>query len=155
MIKIITGPANSGKSTKFLRLYEEDGDSIGLYSQKLYDEEKAIVGYNLVLLPDKEEEVPFIRLKESVCQNTDRYLIQGRFAFPAETFKIGERYILDYPATNPVWIDEIGALELKGLGYDYLIRRLLESNRDITFTIRDIFLEKVLANYRIPEYKLL
>lgn len=55
MIRIITGPVNGGKSTRFLKLYEESGDSIGLYAKKLYNEEETIVGYNLILLPGKEE----------------------------------------------------------------------------------------------------
>lgn len=154
MIKIITGPMNGGKSTQFLKLYEESGDGIALYSQKQYDESNTIVGYNLVLLPDKKE-IPFICLKDSVCSNEDRYFIQGRFAFLKETFEQAERYILSSPAHLPVWIDEVGGLELKGLGYSNLLHKLLESDRNIILTVRDRLLEKVLNRYKIRDYSLI
>lgn len=154
MIKIITGPMNGGKSTQFLKLYEESGDGIALYSQKQYDESNTIVGYNLVLLPDKKE-IPFICLKDSVCSNEDRYFIQGRFAFLKETFEQAERYILSSPAHLPVWIDEVGGLELKGLGYSNLLHKLLESDRNIILTVRDRLLEKVLNRYKTRDYSLI
>ncbi len=155
MIRIITGPVNSGKSSKFLKLYEEEsGDGIGLYSQKLYDEKKTIVGYKLVLLPDKEE-IPFIRLKESVYRNENRYHIQGRFAFLKDTFEIAERYILSSPAHLPVWIDEVGKLELKSLGHHKLLRALLDSGREMTITVRDSLLNEMLGWYGIREHLLL
>ena len=154
MIKIITGPMNGGKSTQFLKLYEESGDGIALYSQKQYDESNTIVGYNLVLLPDKKE-IPFICLKDSVCPNEDRYFIQGRFAFLKETFEQAERYILSFPDHLPVWIDEVGGLELKGLGYSNLLHKLLESDRNIILTVRDRLLEKVLNRYKTRDYSLI
>lgn len=145
---------NGGKSTQFLKLYEESGDGIALYSQKQYDESNTIVGYNLVLLPDKKE-IPFICLKDSVCSNEDRYFIQGRFAFLKETFEQAERYILSSPAHLPVWIDEVGGLELKGLGYSNLLHKLLESDRNIILTVRDRLLEKVLNRYKTRDYSLI
>lgn len=154
MIRIITGPVNGGKSTRFLKLYEESGDGIGLYAKKLYNEEKTIVGYNLILLPGKEE-IPFICLKESIYQNENCYLIQGRFAFLKEPFEIAKRYILSSSDHIPVWIDEIGKLELKGKGYDKLLRRLLKSDREITITVRDSLLVDILNQYKIKEYRLL
>jgi nucleoside-triphosphatase THEP1 len=156
MIKIITGEKNSGKSTKFLRLYRETNPSaVGLFSEKLVDSAGSIIGYDLILLPT-EERFPFILLKESINpDDADDYYLQGRFAFLKEAFSIAEKYILEFPANSPVWIDEIGNLELKGLGYDALLQSLMKSNSDLTFTVRDHLLEKIVSKYGIREYELL
>lgn len=153
MVRIISGDIDSGKSTRFINLYKEENSGAGLYSKKLYDKKGNIAGYHLVLLP-VEKELPFICLKESVSkEDTSNYHIQGRFAFLKETFRIAERYIMDYPTGCPVWIDEIGGLELKGLGHDALMKTLLKSGRDITFTARSKLLERVLRRYGLNSFK--
>jgi nucleoside-triphosphatase THEP1 len=162
MIRIITGDKHSGKSTTFLRLYRlETIPPAGLFAEKQYDAAGSITGYALLLLPS-EKRLPFVSLKESVAfkesvspENTGEYELQGRFAFLKKTFLLAERYILSHPANTPVWIDEIGALELKGLGYDTLLKTLLQSGRDLTFTVRTPLLEAVVERYGITAYELL
>ena len=78
--------------------------------------------------------------------------MQGRFAFWKDAFKKGEEYILGCPPEKAVWIDEVGGLELKGLGFDFLLRSLLNSKRDVTFTVRSSLLPEVLGRYNIKEY---
>ncbi len=146
MINIITGETNSGKSTKFMLLFSKETSAIGLFSKKLCNNQNKIIGYNLVLLPNKEE-YPFIILKESVHPvHKDNYLYQGRFAFIKSTFEIGEKYILDNLSNHSVWIDEVGSLELKGTGYSNLIKKLIGKNINLTITIKSNLLEKVIAN---------
>ena len=150
MARIITGDIHSGKSTRFLELYIQGNGDVGLYAKKLYASDHTIVGYSLLLLPLMEE-IPFICLKESVSGNEDYYM-QGRFAFWKDAFKKGEEYILGCPPEKAVWIDEVGGLELKGLGFDFLLRSLLNSKRDVTFTVRSSLLPEVLGRYNIKEY---
>lgn len=155
MVRIISGENNSGKSTTFLRMYRKKNNEAGLYSGKLYSNDGVIIGYNLVFLPIWEE-IPFISLKGLIPQKvTNDYHFQGRFAFLKETFKIAERYILNYSTNEPVWIDEVGRLELKGVGYNTLLSTLLKSGRDITFTVRSDLLEKVIEKYKIKKYSLI
>ena len=147
MVKIIKGEVNSGKSTKFLRLYKASNSGAGLYSEKWLDDAGSVIGYDLVLLPAGKK-LPFIFLHESIPpEDADNYYIQGKFAFLKETFKIAEQYILEYAADTPVWIDEIGGLELNGWGYDGLLKTLLAANRDVTFTVRYNLFEKIVAKY--------
>jgi len=155
MVRIITGAANSGKSTKFFQLFQEKNNETGLYSLKLYNDDNTIIGYNLVLLPI-DEEIPFISLRESVpAEDTDKYYYQGRFALLKETFEIAERYILNSPDHIPVWIDEVGKLELKGVGYDKLLHKLVKSDRDMVITVKDSLLDQVLNRYEIKEYRVI
>ena len=153
MVHIITGDIHSGKSTRFLNLYSQRNREVGLYAKKLYNPDQTIAGYNLVLLPIMDE-IPFICLKESVESHGDYYM-QGRFAFWKGAFKKGEDYILGSPSEKGVWIDEVGGLELKGLGFDFLLHTLIDSHRDVTFTVRTSLLNRVLDRYNITEYILL
>ena len=153
MVRIITGDIHSGKSTRFLELYIQGNGDVGLYAKKLYASDHTIVGYSLLLLPLMEE-IPFICLKESVASHGDYYM-QGRFAFWKGAFKKGEDYILGSPSEKGVWIDEVGGLELKGLGFDFLLRTLIDSLRDVTFTVRTSLLKSILDRYNITEYILL
>lgn len=153
MVRIVTGSPNSGKSTRFMQLYKMSNRDTGLFSKKIYNDESIAIGYNLLLLP-KEEEIPFISLRSSISKDKiEDYYIQGRFVFDKKVFQIGEQYVLSSLKGTPVWIDEIGGLELKGLGYDLLLHKLLETDVDIVFTVRNSLLEDVLAKYKIAEYE--
>ncbi len=147
MINIITGETNSGKSTKFIHLFSNEIDAIGLFSKKLYDNNKNIIGYNLVTLPYNDE-YPFIILKEEVAPKEHHlYHYQGRFAFIKSSFTIGEEYIMSHLPTRSVWIDEVGSLELKGLGYDSLIKTLINQHINLTITTKSNLLDRVIDRY--------
>ncbi len=154
MINVITGETNSGKSSKFIHLFNNESDAIGLLSKKLYDNNKNIIGYNLVMLPNNVE-CAFIILKEEVNPAEHHlYLFQGRFAFLKSSFTIGEEYIMSHLHNHSVWIDEVGSLELKGLGYDNLIKTLISNNINLTITTKRNLLEKVCERYGIEEHNL-
>lgn len=152
MIHFITGEIDSGKSTRFLSMYKDQKGQIGLYSKKLYDDQNTIIGYNLVLLPEYKE-IPFVRLKDSLSDYSEsESYFRGRFVFSKVSFKIGESYILNNFNGNTVWIDEIGGLELKGLGFDSLIKTLLTKNIDIVLVVRNSLFLSVLNKYNIKDY---
>lgn len=155
MIKIITGDIDSGKSTRFMQLYNQSDQDVGLFSKKLYGEDQQIIGYNLILLP-KGRELPFIILKEEVLKSEKKnYLFQGRFAFLKESFIISEQYILNYSDAEAVWIDEVGGLEIKNLGFANLLKTLIRSNQNLIITIRNILLEKFVKEFGVEEYEVL
>lgn len=155
MVSVITGEINSGKSRRFIQLYKQSDKGIGLFSKKLCHENGQIIGYDLILLPE-EKELRFITLKDYISEtDPDDYLYQGRFAFLKSTFLAGEQYISEQSATGTVWIDEIGGLEIKGLGYHNLIKKLLKTNRDLVITIRSSLLQAFLMKYSVTEYEVL
>lgn len=126
-----------------------------MFSKKLYDKYNTIIGYNLVLLPELKE-IPFIELKESLSdQSESDSFFRGRFAFSINSFKIGEDYILDNLNDNTVWIDEIGGLELKGLGYDSLLKILLSKDIDLVLSVRTSLVSEIIVKYNIDDYKIL
>lgn len=167
MVRIITGPRNSGKSTRFLQLYNEAGGAdIGLFSRKRLDANNCVKGYDLILLP-AESTIPLARVAgESVCFPKEDQLVQGQFVFSLSAFKLGHTYILNQCSSqyqtqgsslfrnqslSSVWIDEVGKLELQGLGYASLLQHLLKRNIDLTLVIRDTYLPDILTMYSIKE----
>lgn len=152
MIHIITGDTNSGKSARFVQLFNAAGNGVGLFSKKLYADDNSIKGYHLMLLPDGIEH-PFIILKADVPpEEAEMYLFQGRFAFLKNSFSIGENYLLTHLPRQSVWIDEIGSVELKGFGFDTLLRKLIDTEMDVTFTVKRSLLERVIAKYGITDF---
>ena len=151
MVRIITGPRNSGKSTRFLQLYNEAGGAdVGLFSRKRLDANNCVKGYDLILLP-AESTIPLARVAcESVFFPKEDQLLQGQFVFSLSAFKLGHTYVLNQ-CPSSVWIDEVGKLELQGLGYDSLLRQLLKRNIDLTLIIRDTYLPDILTMYSIKE----
>jgi len=165
-IKIITGGVNSGKSAKFLRLWREAAQAgqtnqpVGLYSEKIQNAAGVVTGYDLVFLSGGEgEKHPFIFPRETIpTENAGDYFFQGRFAFLKESFQMAERHTLralEHAGNCSVWLDEVGNLELKGLGFDALLRVLFKSEREVTFTVRSSLLKKIAAKYGITAYELL
>lgn len=153
MIRIITGEKNSGKSRLFRDLYLREGaGEPALYSQKL-TVEGVVCGYDLLLLPSLKR-LRFVSLRSSVSPDPATYETQGRFAFLKKAFRIGEEHILSFPDHLPVWIDEIGLLEINDGGYASLLKRLLAAERDVTITLRSQLLDSLLQKYGITSYRL-
>ncbi len=55
----------------------------------------------------------------------------------------------------PVFIDEIGLLELSGRGFHPCLQRVFSSGRDAYITVRNRYLEDVLAKYRPEQYTII
>ena len=156
MINIITGPRNSGKSSYFLRLYQEAGATdAGLFNLKRFDVAKNIEGYDLLLLPQREQ-IPLARLQDNIdCFKEEKTIQQGQLVFSQLAFDTATTYILSHPVLTHVWIDEIGKLEIQDLGYASLIRELLSRNINMTLTIRDSQLFTFLSAYAVSDFHIL
>jgi len=56
---------------------------------------------------------------------------------------------------NPVFIDEIGHLELKKKGYHKTFKKILNDNRTIYITVRNKLVKDVIDFYSINNYALI
>lgn len=155
MVHIITGSCNSGKSTHFLRLWQEAGGTDkGLWSKKQKDTEGNIIGYDVVLLPSMYI-CPLARTHSTGSLSSEFNLSQGRFLFSSQAFGEAMEYVLSSPLASSVWIDEVGKLELRELGYAPLLRTLLAHETDITLTIRDSYVAAFLEIYKVRDYRMI
>ncbi len=144
MITIIVGALDSGKSTKMTEIFRQKGGD-GFVSSKRFDGE-IFTGYDLVRLTT-EERIPLARVLPSRIDGFE----YGRFIFSKKAFDYAERIYREIIAarSSPIFIDEIGRIELDGRGFDNIFRRLVLSEAEIYFCARDAFLEKIVEAYRI------
>lgn len=158
MVTIITGDKNTGKTTYMESWYTRDSWGVGFLSRKVFDSGR-FVGYDLVLLPGGEY-LPLCRLdgqgeKEGISR--ERGIGQGRFIFDSHAFREASCWVNAYPLreSEPVWIDEIGALELSGRGFDALLRTVLAKGHELRVVFREHLFDSLLNHYSITEYNVL
>ncbi len=87
----------------------------------------------------------------------------GRFYFKSETFDLARRLLLQAANRSLDWIvvDEVGPLELQGLGFEPAVRQLIELQKDATaqwnllLVVRKSLVQAVLKKYNIDDAKFL
>lgn len=157
MIYIVAGDIDSGKTARMFNLYQkmrpEEAD--GFISPKVY-QDGCFRGYEIVRLSNGEKRVLAGLAGAGAPEFTD-YFQYDRFLFSREGFQFGEtllRNLLKDAAIKNVFIDEIGPLELQGLGFHDILLEALQSSRDIYLCLRSSCLESVLTRFAITDYKL-
>ena len=135
-----------------LKKFQESGTGAGILSVKNMDGNK-VIGYDAMCLTSGERRPFIIRHAESEITADCRHIL-GPYGFLEETYQWiehkMEQWIIE--KRQPIYLDEIGKLELEGEGFDRLMSRLVESDIELCITVRDKFLEAVLNRYEIKNY---
>jgi nucleoside-triphosphatase THEP1 len=153
MIYIITGPIGSGKSSRLVEIYNNIGGGDGFYNQRMF-ENGACIGQNLTELKSGDS-APLTRIIGHVPLNWNEAYRYKNYSFSFDGFKFAEKIIEKALKTSlPVFIDEIGPLELRKKGLYNSFAKLLRSDKNIYAVIRDACLEKALAKFHISNYSL-
>ena len=133
--RIITGERDEGKTTLLLRIASSTENPKGFVSLKTGS------GYNLRNLENGEERL----LMTSSPLFPDRI---GRWYYDASVFSWAEKVLLSLD-NGMIFLDEIGKLELQGLGFAKALSSLLEKNTEVTITVRREYLQAVIEAFRI------
>ncbi len=134
MITIITGAIDSGKTRYLKKLYDKDAKGDGILSLKHY-ENGLFQGYDLFHLKSGEQEA-FIRLKTQLPENWEEKYDIGKFSFSEEGFMFAEE-VLNNIESGPVYIDEIGPLEIWGKeGFYNILKELINKHTDLFLSLR-------------------
>ena len=155
VVNIITGKINGGKTTRLIAAYEKSGVGEGFALIKKM-EGTIVHSYNARQLSSGEERLLILR----DCWLTDDFDERcriGPYYFSDSVLNWIEdeiRKAVDMGIT-PIFLDEIGKLEVMGKGYDAVLRVLLKSEIDIYVTIRENLVEMVLHHYQISTYNIM
>jgi len=134
MITIVTGDIDSGKTRYLKELYEKDGKGDGILSLKCYKEGR-FLGYDLFHLKSGEQ-TAFIRLKTDLPKDWKEQNEIGRFSFSEQGFILAEK-VLSKIETGPIYIDEIGPIEIwYKKGFYKRLRELVKNHDDLFLTLR-------------------
>jgi len=119
----------------------------GLYSPRVMEENET-VGYDIT---DIQSNKTFPYLRKTFEKNADI----GKFLINKTSYETGKSLLsIDYlNNTDIVFIDEIGRLELKGLGWSNELSVLLtHGNHKLILSVRDEFLDEVVNKFNISNH---
>jgi nucleoside-triphosphatase THEP1 len=153
MIYIITGEINKGKTEKALSMYNFTGGD-GFISKKIF-KNNIFYGYEIARLSTNES-IPFALKLDNIPPLWDEIDIFGSFSFSEKAFAFAESIIDEIinSDTNPVFVDEIGPLELEGKGFFNIMKKLLQTEKEIYITVRKSCLEDVIEAFKLERYEI-
>ena len=155
MLNIVTGRINSSKTTKIAGIYNSKKIGDGFISLKKMDGH-LVHSYDILRLSTNEKRLLVIRDIYS-DSNFVKCCQIGPYLFNSETVKYIENTLRELinQKVSPLFLDEIGLLELDNLCFHNIFTQMLKSDLDIYVTIRKDLLDKILAKYKIKEYNLI
>lgn len=148
MVGIVTGPINSGKTTRMSELHRKnggdgfimiktmDGNTVRSYhAQRLSTGEKRLLvlreGYTHPAFKEKTRIGPY-RFEASTLhwvETTMKALIEGEIA--------------------PLYLDEVGILELEDKGFSNIINELSKTSKPFYISVRDTLVQKIINAYQL------
>ncbi len=155
MITIVTGKINEGKTTTLNALYQEHKKGDGFISIKKMDGSK-VHSFTVTRLSTQEQKL--LLLHENYF--SESYVIAGKvgpYLINLFTLSWIEKTIehLIKERIEPIYLDEIGAFELRGYGYDRIFRLMIESNLDLIISTRIDSIEQVISHYELKNVKVI
>lgn len=148
-VTIISANINSGKTTYANNLIREDRSKyLGFLS--ISNKQK-----NSFYLEDISDNGKILLMNENYEENLERI---GRFYIRANAFKTAHDSLLNQVekdnSNKIAVIDEVGRLELRGKGFDGLLRHLIEKQISLLLCIRKPFVADVIAFYELDRFEL-
>jgi len=155
MVKIVTGKMNDHKTSRMKAYYQSHPKGDGFISIKHMDN-NLVHHYDLYRL-SSQETYPYI-IREDFYDGTSpiRYQI-GPYLFYDAAFEIIENQIDDMiiEGISPIYLDEIGMLELDNKGLHHVLLTLLDQSVDLCLVIREDLVDDVIKKYHIKTYEMI
>ena len=155
MITIICGEINQGKTSKIKSVYLEEKEGDGFLTEKIFID-SVFCGYEIRRLTTGESHIQSLKSGLFPANESPVYT-RGAFSFFKDGFSYAD-YIIDeiiVKGINPVFIDEIGPLELQGKGHCSSFRKILNTDRTIYFSARNFYVEKIISYFSLENYSLI
>lgn len=155
MVFFITGRVNSGKSTKLLNLYQKEKSGDGFVLKKVYVKQK-FWGYRIRRLSTGEEK-DFATWRDNIPREWHEAFVYGPFSFSKRGIEFAEEVVEDIikKGIEPVFIDEIGPLEIEEKGLYAVIKKILSLDRAVYITVREDVFKEAVEKFGLKEYEVL
>jgi nucleoside-triphosphatase THEP1 len=149
MVYIVAGGIDEGKTEKMDALYQERKQGDGFLSKKIFVD-KDFVGYEIVRLSSGEN-MPLAYKSDHVPGDWDEMHRFGPFSFSKRAFAFARQIIDEIidKGIEPVFIDEIGPLELRGEGFCEILQEVLNTGKDVYISVRSRCVEDVIEKFNI------
>jgi len=154
MVHIITGEINSGKTSRLLTLYKKINCGDGFLCRKNYIENH-YAGQMLVRLTTGESTC-FSFKQNFIPPGWDEVYTLEDYSFSRAGILFAQKVAVEIVQRNiqPVFIDEIGPLELMERGFHEIFEQFLYLETNIYLVIRSSCLVEVINKYHIATFEI-
>lgn len=155
MVKIVTGKINSHKTERMRALFESNHKGDGFISLKMMLKNK-VHSYQALRLSTGDK-FPLVVRDEFVYEDFPISCQIGPYLFNKRTIDmiIMELSLLIKKRIAPLYLDEVGLLEIEGKCFDPIVRKMVDSNLDCVFSVRQDLVDKFIQKYNIRDYDIL
>jgi nucleoside-triphosphatase THEP1 len=154
MVTFVTGRINSGKTTKLFELYQQTGRGDGYIAIKQMQGTK-VVEYTAKRL-SSDDAFPYV-VRDEFDPGTKKIACSigpYRFYQDAVDEMVAEiRRMIEY-SIEPIFLDEIGQLELRGECFAQVFSEMVASGLDLVVSVKKELLEDVIKTFGIHDYKI-
>ena len=152
MVRIFHGNINSGKTTAMMSHYHKTLKGDGFISLKTMVGDRVKCYDALELSNGKTYKLAY---HENYLPDTfEKNIILGPYHFDESSFSYMESYIEKCIKKNvsPIYLDEVGNLELLSKGFSSILKVLIQKDVDIIISVRSDLVSRVVDTFEIKEY---
>lgn len=152
MITVLKGGINRGKTTEMLSIYSRNKSGDGFVTRKVFEKD-LFAGYEIVRLSSMESKPFIFKTGYEPCHWVEAFKY-GPFTFSKEAIVFAESIMDEIikSGADPVYIDEVGPVELQGKGFYKPLKMALEAGRNLYVTVREACVDDVLELFKINDY---
>jgi nucleoside-triphosphatase THEP1 len=158
MIYIISGAVDEGKTRMMAAIYTKLKKGDGFISKKIYEGPNPGVfsGYEIIRLATGQGK-PLAYKTGHIPPRWDEIYACGPYRFSKAGLEFARGIIENIIDRDiaPVFIDEIGPLELTGKGFAPLLKRALKTGKDIYITVRNFCVADVIEKFALRDYEII
>jgi len=154
MVWIISGRTNDGKTEKIESIFNERGGD-GIVSKKIF-KNATFIGYEIQRLSTKKR-LPLAYIKGHEISQLDEIFYFRRFSFSSKAFLFAKEVCDEIlqKDISPIYIDEIGHIELNNRGFAPFLKKALESKRELYLTVRKWLVLEIIEIFAISDYQII
>jgi nucleoside-triphosphatase THEP1 len=155
LVYLVTGRINSGKTTRMIQLQRQTGQGDGFVSVKTMDGKK-VKKFDAMRMTTQQ--LHPLAISEDYFHHEFEPVIRfGPYVFCVQTFERirTEMMAMVENRIYPLFLDEVGMLEIKGQGHADLITALLQSPQDLYLSIREDLIPLFVQKFNIRKYQIL
>ncbi|MFA5481538.1 MAG: nucleoside-triphosphatase [Bacilli bacterium] len=151
MVTIVAGKINSGKTTFLLNHYQKQQSGDGFIAIKRM-EGKSVYCFALLRLSTNSF-LPWMVHQDFYDDEFEDVAKFGPYALNLTTLRQVETTLEELIArkVSPLYLDEVGVLELNGGGYHDILKKMVKSGLDLYITVRSDLVKPVIAYFQISE----
>lgn len=155
MVIIVTGDINSGKTTKLNSIYNKHKKGEGFVLKKVFSHGEYI-GQEIIRLSTGEK-MRFSYIDGYLPDDWDEKYCYDKYSFSKKGFEFVQKIILEAISRKiePIFIDEVGPLELSELGFYSILMLVLKMNKKIYISVRQSCLKDVIEKFGIRRYRII